>query len=299
MIVESGSLRYRTAHLADALFRDSFIRNDLTGYDDVRIETPLNRQELRNPREEDKERARNLLDHLNEHIERYHHVIWGLMSADRRYMLLDGFEAPNSGGRSVASVVENELVGIVGNCLVLPVARGFHLDPTFKQDVENPIDLLEHYQPNTPIEPSPRRDPDAGRLLRGRHGCLQLVRGQGRDPVLALGGVADPRLAAADPADVDRHAPCGAARPHAEGLPAGRSSRCRSAPAAPDPDRVGAALQLLGQGGVFRDITGPRGHADERRGRARRAPSRPPPPSARRRPTSHCRGRWPRTSTRR
>ena len=76
------------------------------------------------------------------------------MSDDRRYMLLDGFEAPNSGGRCVASVVENELVGIVGNSLVLPVARGFHLDPTFNQDVENPIDLLEHYEPNTPIEPS-------------------------------------------------------------------------------------------------------------------------------------------------
>ena len=77
VIVESGSLRYRTAHLSDALFRDAFIRNDLTGFDDVRIETPLNRQELRNPREEDKELARNLLDHLNENIERYHHEICG------------------------------------------------------------------------------------------------------------------------------------------------------------------------------------------------------------------------------
>ena len=154
VIVESGSLRYRTAHLADALFRDSFIQNDLTGHDDVRIATPLNRRELRNPREEDKELSRNLLDHLNENIERYHHAIWARMSPDRRYMLLDGFEAPNSGGRSVASVVENELIGIVGNCLVMPVARGFHLDPTFKQDVENPVDLFEHYQPNTPIEPS-------------------------------------------------------------------------------------------------------------------------------------------------
>ena len=56
-----------------------------------------------------KELARQLLDHLNENIERYHHVIWWRMSPDRRYMLLDGFQAPHAAGRSVASVVENEL----------------------------------------------------------------------------------------------------------------------------------------------------------------------------------------------
>ena len=154
VIVESGSLRYHTAHLSDALFSDAYIRNDLSAGDDVRIETPLNRQELRNPREEDKELARNLLDHLNENIERFHNVLWGRMSDARRYMLLDGFVAPNSGGRSVASVVENELVGIAGNCLVMPVARGFHLDPTYRQDAKNPVDLFEHYQPNMPVEPS-------------------------------------------------------------------------------------------------------------------------------------------------
>ena len=36
----------------------------------------------------------------------------------------------------------------------MPVASGFHLDPTYRQDVEHPVDLFEHYQPNTPIEPS-------------------------------------------------------------------------------------------------------------------------------------------------
>lgn len=154
VIVESGTLSYRSAHHTDHLFRDAAIRNDLSRTDDVRIETPLNRAELRNPREEDKELARNLLAHLNEHIEEFHHLLWEGMSNARRYMLLDGFEAPNSGGRSVASVVNNELIGIVGNSLVMPLARGFHLDPTFSQDVENPIDLIEHYQPNTPIEPS-------------------------------------------------------------------------------------------------------------------------------------------------
>lgn len=255
VLIESGSLRYRTAHLSDALFRNAFIRNDLTGFDDVRVETPLNRQELRNPREEDKELARNLLDHLNENIERYHRVLWSRMSDDRRYMLLDGFEAPNSGGRSVASVVENELIGIVGNSLILPVARGFHLDPTFNQDVENPIDLLEHYQPNTPIEPSrvaiPTRGVYAEAVMGACNSCEDIDETRfwrwteapiPDSPTQLLPVSTDSRRAT--PADVtptDLPAPIIA---------------MQNAPAAPDPTGVGAALNLLGQAGAFRDATG-------------------------------------------
>lgn len=255
VIVESGSLRYRTAHLSDALFRDAFIRNDLTGFDDVRIETPLNRQELRNPREEDKELARNLLDHLNENIERFHHEVWRKLSDDRRYMLLDGFEAPNSGGRSVASVVENELVGIVGNSLILPVARGFHLDPTFNQDVENPVDLLEHYEPNTPIEPSrvaiPTRGVYAEAVMGACNSCEVIDETRfwrweespiPDSPTQLLPVSTDTRRAA--PADVTPTE-----------LPSPIIAM-QNAPAAPDPTGLGAALSLLGQSGVFRDITG-------------------------------------------
>jgi competence ComEA-like helix-hairpin-helix protein len=107
VLVHSGSLRYRTRHSSGHLFRDARIMNDLMGGDVVRIHTPLDREELRNPREEDKELMRRLLDHLNEQIERYHHHLWQSFSDAKRYMLLDGFLAPNAGGRSVASVVEN------------------------------------------------------------------------------------------------------------------------------------------------------------------------------------------------
>jgi len=255
VIVESGSLRYTTAHLADALFRDSFIRNDLTGYDDVRISTPLNRQELRNPREEDKELARNLLDHLNENIERYHHVLWARMSPDRRYMLLDGFEAPGSGGRSVASVVDNELIGIVGNCLVLAVARGFHLDPTYNQDVENPVDLLEHYEPNTPIEPSRVAIPTRGVYCEAVMGACNSCEEKDENrfwrweespipdqPPAILPTSTDTRRA--EPPDLT-------AKEFPQAIVA-----MQSAPAAPDPTGVGAVLQLLGQSGIFRDMAG-------------------------------------------
>lgn len=77
------------------------------------------------------------------------------MDGQRRFMLLDGFIAPNSGGRSVASVVENRLIGIVGNCLVLPVARGVHLDPTYRQDAENPMTCSSTTRPT--IEEAPMR----------------------------------------------------------------------------------------------------------------------------------------------
>ncbi|GAA0661177.1 hypothetical protein GCM10009535_45880 [Streptomyces thermocarboxydovorans] len=255
VIVDSGALRYRTTHMSSALFTNSFIRNDLTGLDDVRIETPLSRQELRNPREEDKELARNLLDHLNENIERYHHLIWSRMSDARRFMLLDGVEAPNSGGRSVASVVENELIGIVGNSLVLPVARGFHLDPTYQQDTRNPIDLIQHYQPNTPIEPSRIAIPTSGvyaeAVMGACNSCEEIdetrfwrwEESQSPDsPPQILPTSTETRRAA--PAEVT---PTEFPQP---------IIAMQNAPAAPDPTGVGAALNLLGQAGAFRDLAG-------------------------------------------
>ena len=66
VIIHSGQMGYRTPHLAHDLFRQSRIFNDLSGTDGVLIFTPLSRQELRRPREEDKQYANELLKHLNE-----------------------------------------------------------------------------------------------------------------------------------------------------------------------------------------------------------------------------------------
>jgi hypothetical protein len=71
------------------------------------------------------------------------------MDEQRRFMLLDGIIAPGkANGRSVASVVENKLIGIVGNCLVLPVAPGMQLDPM----LDETIDLYQHYY-HDPLDP--------------------------------------------------------------------------------------------------------------------------------------------------
>ncbi len=183
VIVRSGTFRYRTAHFDGVLLRNDAINNDLKSAtisfpggsvtipsDNVALHTPLSTEELRNPRKEDEELSRKLLAHLNSHIEYYHKAIWQRMDPDRRYMLLDGFTAPHSGGRSVASVVENRVIGVAGNSLIMPVAPGFKLDPTYQPEQEvdengrprfdeqgrplfKPVQLLDHYEPLTPVPP--------------------------------------------------------------------------------------------------------------------------------------------------
>jgi hypothetical protein len=159
VIVTSGFMGYRSKNLSTHLFRNSRINNDLTETDGVLIYTPLNRLETRNPKEDDKEMANALVDHLNDNLEYYHNVIWMTMSPRRRFMFLDGIqvvdysesdEYPEGVIRSVASVVENRVIGIEGNCLVMPVAPGFRLDPNTRGEE---VDYLDLYKPLTPLEP--------------------------------------------------------------------------------------------------------------------------------------------------
>lgn len=254
-LVHSATMRYRTTHLSYWLLRDARVMNDLKVGDAAVIPTPLDRAELRNPREEDREVSRKLLAHLNEHLEHYHKACWRMMDDDRRYMLLDGFVAPHSGGRSVASVVENRLIGIVGNSLVMPVARGFKLDPTYKQEGENPPNLLEHYAPTTPIPPMRVSVPTKGVFAEAVMGACNSceLKEEARfwrweespspdDPTAILPvGTESRRSEAPNLEAKDFAAPIIA---------------MQSAPAAPDPTGLGAALQLLGNANLFRDITG-------------------------------------------
>ena len=150
VIVHRGKVRYRTEHLQHLLFDEPRLLNDISSTDDIYVATPLSRAELRSPRREDVEAADRLVKHLNTNLERAHQAIWAAMDENRRYLLLDGVIAPNSGGRSVASVVENRLVGIVGNCLVMPCAPGVQLDPS-RAAPEPPIE-------GEPVEPPPLID---------------------------------------------------------------------------------------------------------------------------------------------
>src|SRR5262249_46445158 len=113
ILVRSGKARYRTPHLSHVLFDDPRVDNDLSDGDDVAIATPTRLAEPRHPRGADPRAADALVRHLNEHLEHYPQAIWSSLDPQRRYLLLDGVIAPSSGGRSVASVVENRLIGIV------------------------------------------------------------------------------------------------------------------------------------------------------------------------------------------
>lgn len=150
VVARSGSLYYRTDHLAHQLYDGYRIDHDLSAGKHATIGVHLDRDEKRNPRKQDALLGARLVAHLNERLEFYHQAIWRSMHPNRRYLLLDGIIAPNSGGRSVASVVENRLIGIVGNCLVLPVVPGRYLDPGYQPGKEPSATLLDLYAVDAP-----------------------------------------------------------------------------------------------------------------------------------------------------
>ncbi|MBX3636190.1 MAG: hypothetical protein KF683_12540 [Rubrivivax sp.] len=180
-IVNAASLRYRSRAFENNLVDDRRVDDDIdlprisislgsgglvpvinvtqtSSGVGVTLFTPLDAWEQRQPRKEDSRLAAELIEHLNDHLEYYHHALWWTMDPNRRYMLLDGVYSPNANGLSVASVVENRLIGIVGNSLVMPVARGRRLDPVFSRNgndsESDPIDLLDYYKLDYPIPPT-------------------------------------------------------------------------------------------------------------------------------------------------
>jgi GH25 family lysozyme M1 (1,4-beta-N-acetylmuramidase) len=256
IIVESGSVWYRTAHLETHLFQNDRINDDLTKTDAVHISCPLRAEELRNPKLEDQLLKKRLISHLNQHIEYYHRAIWWNMDPERRYLLLDGFEAPNAEGRSVASVVENRLIGIVGNCLVMPVARGHKLDPTYQQkDPKKPVDLLNLYAPETPIPAIrislPTRGVFAESVMGACNSCEEIEDHRfwkfeehpcGDEPTPLQSPGAESRYV--DPGDLS-----------AKSFPTPMIN-IQNAPPAPDPTGMAAALRVLAAPGAFANVTG-------------------------------------------
>ena len=252
IIVHSGSMRYRTKNLHEHLFNSTNIKNDLTlDGDDVRVFCPLSAKALRRPRLEDVEIGNELLHHLNANLEYYHQCIFSCMDAQRRFMLLDGVVAPGrSNGRSVASVVENKLIGIVGNCLVMPVAPGFKLDPVLNEEV----DLFEHYYED-PLDPTHLTLPSKGVFAEAVMGRCNSCEKKEEDrfwrweespipdspttinPIT----VPVPQLARPELSVKDFPPPI---------------INLQNAPALPEPQGFGDLLMLLSKPDIFRDITG-------------------------------------------
>ncbi|KUH83210.1 MULTISPECIES: alpha/beta hydrolase [unclassified Mycobacterium] len=259
IMVESGAIRYHTPHLRHFLFQAPRLLNDLVDNDAVVVATPLSREELRSPREEDRQRSRELIAHLNKHLEFFHQIIFRSFHPNHRYMLLDGFEVPDGSGRSLASVVENRLIGIVGNSLVMPVARGHHLDPIFNQDVERPIDLLAHYAPTEPVPAMrvsvPTRGVYAEAIMGDCNACekkddTRFWRWQ-EAPCPDEPTPIQPVSTASRATEAPDVTPTGFPEP---------VINIQNAPAVPDPTGLSQALGILGRADLFQDITGLEGN---------------------------------------
>ena len=250
--LRSGNLRYRTDNFSGTLF-DGRIDNDIfPGGDGAFLNAPLTREELRNPRGEDVDSANNLIHHLNENLEYYHKCIWMSMTPERLFMLLDGIVAPGkANGRSVASVVENRVIGIAGNSLILPVAPGNQLDPT----IDETFDLFAQYykEDEDPIRVSmPTKGVYAEAIMGKCNSCEEKeesrfwrweespIPDSPTTPILPLN--TDTRRA--DPGNLD---------PKDFPTPV---VNIQNAPNVPDPTGLQGLLQLLGKGDAFRDLTG-------------------------------------------
>jgi hypothetical protein len=253
-IVMWGSMRYRTDHLTSYLFEDYRIQNDLSVTDMVEIPCPLSKFEKSNPRQKDVKEARLLIDILNERVEYFHRCLWLMMDPNRRFMFLDGVLAPDAGGRSVASVVENRVIGIVGNSLVMPLVPGVQLDPTYEFGRRTPADLRHHYatDPPPPMRISvPTRGVFAEAVMGKCNSCEKID---------------DTRFWHWDqapipdtPTAIEALSVASRKQAHPSVTPSDFPEaivKYQNVPSAPDPSGLSAAMNLLGTKGLFRDLTG-------------------------------------------
>lgn len=272
-IMRSFRCSYRNAYRSFSLVSPRRIRDELRNGDQVFVSArSLSRAEEFNPRANDLVIRDALIKHLNEHIEQYHRLIWWRMDPGRRFMLLDGFIAPNSGGRSVASVTENRILDVVGNCIVLPVAPGYALDPLAKPPAgsDTPVDLLEFYRPPIPVPPRrisvPTRGVHAEAILGDCNSCEKhdntrfwdwASEPTGDEPTeIGETSLESRKQAPLDTSLSDFPAPIIA---------------IQNAPPAPDPTGFAPIAALLGQKDLFNDITGLEGNQKNALGAFQRA----------------------------
>jgi GH25 family lysozyme M1 (1,4-beta-N-acetylmuramidase) len=264
LVINNVTIRYSTSHYNGTLL-SGYAGDDLI--DGTMFPTPENANEKRNPRKEDQYLATKLIEHLNSNVEYYNDLLWRSLDGNRRFMLLDGFNIEtfdafghSVGYRSLASVVKNELIGIVGNSLVMPAAPGYKVDRSYivEQPIEGPvaeINLFDRYKPLTPPQPFRVSVPSKGvfaEAVQGRcDACEKVEENTSQDwdkfrpdEPTAINPVTTPVPTVTDwkAAFKDFATPM---------------VNIQNAPAAPAPGAGLAGLStLLGKSDVFKDITG-------------------------------------------
>lgn len=272
LVVENVRLRYATAHFSGTLFA-GYMGHDLLDPDfdssGVLLRTPLTQHDERNPRKEDEYAVLQLENELNSNLVSYNAVLWRGLDENQRYMLLDGcsievFDVAGSsiGPRSLASVVKNEIVAVVGNSLVMPVAEGYRVNSAnIVSENEAQGNLLDHYRPVQQIEPYRLSVPTRGVFMEavmGHCDACEMVKANSSqdwdrfrtDEPTSISAVTVPT-----PQRADWRANW---KDFAQPLVQMQSPR-----AAPDPGAGLAALsELLGRSDTFRDLTGLAGTQD-------------------------------------
>lgn len=262
--VESLQVNYDTNHYHGRIF-NRYVGNDIM--DNVHLYTPLNFDEKRNPRKEDIFIVNKLIEHLNSNLEHYNKSLWYNLDADRRYMLLDGFNIQiyndfglPAGFRSLASVVKNQLITITGNSMVFPVAAGYKVSQSYITEVtednaNEQVSLFDHYKPLTPIPPYRISVPSKGVFLEAIQGacdaCEKIKENSAQDwtKFTADEPTSFTPVTPPVPTITDWKAAFKDLAPPLINI--------QNAPALPDPG-VGLAglTELLGKSGIFKDITG-------------------------------------------
>lgn len=262
--IKNVTVRYSTSHYNGVLL-SGYAGDDLI--DGTVFPTPENANEKRNPRKEDEYLAAKLIEHLNSNLEYYNKVLWRNLDVDRRFMLLDGFNIETYddfgqpiGFRSLASVLKNELTGIAGNSLIMPVAPGYKIDRSYivEAPIEGPvaeINLFDRYKPLTPMQPYRISIPSKGvfaEAVLGQCDACEIVKentSQDWDKFKADEPTAINPITTPVPTVTDWKA---AFKDFATPM-----VNIQNAPAAPAPGVGLAGLStLLGKSDVFKDITG-------------------------------------------
>lgn len=262
--VRNVTIRYSTAHYNGVIYSGN-VGDDLV--DGSLLYTPENANEKRNPKKEDAYIAARLVAHLNSNLEHYNRALFRTLDPDRRLMLLDGFiiETYNDfgvpiGKRALASVVKNDLMGISGNALIMPVAPGYKVDRSFviEQPIEGPataINLFDHYKPLTPIPPYRISIPSKGvfaEAVQGACDACEKVKdntSQDWDKFKTDEPTAINPVTVPVPTVTDWKA---AFKDFATPI-----VNIQNAPPTPAPGAgLAAATELLGKSGIFKDITG-------------------------------------------
>jgi len=268
--VEDLKISYSTDYFEGKLFQ-GFVGYDLL--DGIDLYAPLTSRDKIDPRKEDNYLVNELIEHLNSNIEHYNKVLWLNLNPDRRYMLLDGFNIQTytssgyrSAMRSLASVVKNELITIVGNSLVFPVADGYKVgrNSMLEEIGENVFiekQLIDYYKPLTPMPAYRLSVPTRGVFMETIQGncdsCEKVKENSSQDwdkfrtdeptPISPI-VTPTPTIANYNPTYREFAPPL---------------VNIQNAPDAPAPATGLSALSdLLGKAGVFNDITGLTGNQE-------------------------------------